>query len=320
MLIRLIITLGACWIIFAYIDYEALLEILSRSDPFLLGVAFVTIFAIRIIMAARWYVILRSLGMETDLWSVIRTTLVSQSLGHLLPGGVSTDLVRIQQMHANNLSLHSSTSSVLLDRILGVASMFAVAFGASAIDALGQNRSGIALEIALASFALLFLCGVFFLVGAPVWRAVSSYRVVRILPKKLSVFLDQVASAVTDRELMVAVALPVSLLSLVVQVLRAAVICILFLAVGQPVELVHCIIFVPIVFVLMVFPVTIGGLGLREGTLAYFFSLVGVPAEASIATGLAFYLLGLFVLVPGFGLFLTQPKAVAKRSAESRSS
>ena len=57
--------------------------------------------------------------------------------------------------------------------------------------------------------------------------------------------------------------------------------------------------FVPVVAIIQVLPITVGGLGVREGAFAVFLAPLGVPAGQAIALGLAMYAMHLIASLLG---------------------
>ena len=83
----------------------------------------------------------------------------------------------------------------------------------------------------------------------------------------------------------------------------------LYLALGGEVTVIDCIAFIPLVYVAVLIPISVGGLGVREGTLIYLFGMVGVPPEISISVGLLSHVLQLVVGLPGLIPFLFDQRA-----------
>lgn len=92
------------------------------------------------------------------------------------------------------------------------------------------------------------------------------------------------------------------ILSAVVMALRSLVFCSLFHAFGAEVGLMDCLSLLPLVFLLLMITVTIGGLGVREGALWIFFS--SVRYEISVSVGLAQYVRLLLISLPGAFIWL----------------
>jgi glycosyltransferase 2 family protein len=57
--------------------------------------------------------------------------------------------------------------------------------------------------------------------------------------------------------------------------------------------------FVPMVLIVQVLPISIGGLGLREGALVFFLSPYGVSDGEAVLLGLVLYLLNLIASLAG---------------------
>ena len=66
-------------------------------------------------------------------------------------------------------------------------------------------------------------------------------------------------------------------------------------------------------FVTVLIPISLGGLGVREAALVYFFRTIGVPAEVSVSVGLMFQFLQIITSAPGIVFWWTE-----RRSAETK--
>jgi uncharacterized membrane protein YbhN (UPF0104 family) len=64
-------------------------------------------------------------------------------------------------------------------------------------------------------------------------------------------------------------------------------------------------------------PVSVGGLGVREGALVFFFGALGVPAEVSFAVGILWYTLQLGIGAAIVGVWFV---ATGLRSLRGRKS
>jgi hypothetical protein len=59
---------------------------------------------------------------------------------------------------------------------------------------------------------------------------------------------------------------------------------------------------IPIVFLLMLLPISVGGIGVREGILVVYSGFLGVPTEQAVLAGLSFYFFQIMMLLPGFAI------------------
>jgi len=95
----------------------------------------------------------------------------------------------------------------------------------------------------------------------------------------------------------------VIVLSILFQVLVAAVNAALFAALGAPVGLARCVVYTPMAFTVTMLPISISGLGVREAAYAYFFALGGTPPADSVAASLLFFIVVGLSSLPGAILF-----------------
>jgi len=76
------------------------------------------------------------------------------------------------------------------------------------------------------------------------------------------------------------------------------------LSIGIPLNILFVVI--PVVSFLSALPISISGLGVREGTLSYFLYHIGYPIEYGIALGILGYSLILISAFPGILIYLSQ--------------
>ena len=60
----------------------------------------------------------------------------------------------------------------------------------------------------------------------------------------------------------------------------------------------------PLLFLVMLVPFTINGLGVREAFFVSFLTRIGVSSDAAFATGFVFFLMTLLLAVPGLVVIL----------------
>jgi len=78
--------------------------------------------------------------------------------------------------------------------------------------------------------------------------------------------------------------------------------------------------YVPAVAMAQVVPITIGGLGVREGLLAFFFHPLGVPTGRAVAIGLLWYGMTLLVSLigaPAFAVGHKRPEDAAPTAPDA---
>jgi uncharacterized membrane protein YbhN (UPF0104 family) len=109
----------------------------------------------------------------------------------------------------------------------------------------------------------------------------------------------------------------VSGISTVILVIQTAIIVLLAEALNLDVSLPFLIMAWSLVTLAVTLPISIGGLGLREGVLVAMFTSVGEPKEDAVALGLLFFVVVMVTRLPGAYTWLRGTAASSARSASS---
>jgi hypothetical protein len=79
------------------------------------------------------------------------------------------------------------------------------------------------------------------------------------------------------------------------------------LALNQHINIIYFFIFVPIIILVALLPLSVGGIGVREGAYVYFFSQVGVSAsEAFILSLLLYVVMMIGIILPGGIIYVVE--------------
>jgi hypothetical protein len=299
--VRVALTLVVTGLCSAYllwkIDLSRTVDVLADADPgyFLLAVALmvVTIWP----MAWRWQWLLRARGVEDRLGWLTRAYFVSYAAGQILPTSVGGDAVRIFET-ARRHPGHGGTAaaSVLLERALGGAATLALA-ALGFLLAVGKYDVGAYLWIELV-----------FVVGTIVAGVLVFSRRVRPLLARLRPLLaafraDRLAaelySALHAYRRHAVLLLAVFTLTLGVQAVRVLAIWSSGKAVGVDLSPRPYYVMGPLLFLVMLVPFTINGLGVRESFFVSFLGNLGVGADEAFAAGFVFFLVTIAMSLPG---------------------
>jgi hypothetical protein len=123
---------------------------------------------------------------------------------------------------------------------------------------------------------------------------------------KLMMILASITSLSKLRQILA----PMFTISFVVQMIRCVIYYCLYRALGTNTAFSNFMVFIPLMFVALLIPASIGGLGIREGTLAYFFSTVGVATEVSVGVGVISHFLQIFLSFPVMALWVFNRRTV----------
>lgn len=244
-------------------------------------------------------------------------------LNFVLPSGVGGDFVRALTLQRETKSGTRGVAATLLDRFAGLFTLALLAFAASLLLVAGDHDPLFEKMVLVTGLAALGFCVVAVtlfsrrILGwfAPLAGLLGEGRLLGMARGLRGAFLEYRMAPGPVVEVVI--------LSLIVQFQRIVVHALCARALGLHIEFAWFLLFVPIVSLVSVLPLSVGGWGLREGTQKTFFSLpgvmTGVAAAQAPALALAQALLASLVgmIVPAVvsvvaGIFISawSPKAL----------
>jgi len=233
-----------------------------------------------LISAVRWRILIRAQDDDAPLLFLAKSYLVGSFFNNLLPTRIGGDAVRVWDGSRLSQSVLKSFAIVLVERLTGITVLLFFALGAAAFRLeMARNIPVIwaALIIGGAGIILLIL---FF---SPLL-----IFIIRLLPdKKLlgkiklkTISLRETVLSYRKKKPELARAMFWALLLQINVILH-------FFLIGKALNLsigiVDYFIFIPLVHLIQLIPVTINGLGLREGAYLEIFKSYGIAGETAIA-------------------------------------
>lgn len=256
-------------------------DALRSADPGWLAVGAAGTVAALAVSALKWQVLLRAAGVRAGYGLLFEAYVVGLFFNNFLPSNVGGDVARARIVGKSTGSSAIVAGSIIGERLLAGLALVATAVGALAVSPWLAGIVGDAVgAIGLAFVALTLGCAV------PGPRA----RVVAWLGpdgKRGAVARAVIGlGASLGRPSVVAT---VFAWSLVFQALVIVVAWSGFRAVGADVPVDAVIALIPVISAVQLLPVSVGGLGVREGAYAVLFgACCGTPAAESVAASLAF--------------------------------
>jgi glycosyltransferase 2 family protein len=273
----------------------------SASVPWVVAAASLTLVTVPP-MAWRWQRLLAVRGVRESVPWLTRTYFVSYAVGQVLPTSVGGDASRIfetARRHPGQIT--PITGSVLLERALGGAVTLALA-GIGFLLAIGRYSIGAYLWPEAIFVVLTILAGIVF------FSRTIRRRLSFALPWARKLRIEKPARAVYDgihgyRDHVGTLAL-VSVVSAVMQLLRILAIYACGRAVGIHLSVLPYIVLGPLLFLVMLVPFTVNGLGVREAFFVSFLGKLGVSADAAFACGFLFFVMTIVLALPGLLVIL----------------
>ena len=294
---------GLLAVLLVQIDLARTADLVRTSDPAPLALALAIFVVTTWLMAWRWQLLLASKGIVEPLGWLTRLYFIGYAAGQVLPTGVGGDAVRIVE-HARRRphAKAEAAGAVLIERVIGAtATLLLVAVGLAV--AVGRYDD-VALLVWVELVGIAALAVAAFLMFSRQTRQVLAARVFPLGRRlRLERPLERVHAALhgyRDRPRVLVVALVVTL---VAQLARTLAIWLCGEAVGVELSPLVYVILGPLLFLVMLVPFTINGLGVREAFFVAFLARFGVDADAAFATGFLFYVVTVATSIPG-GLIL----------------
>lgn len=273
-------------------------------------------FGATLLHVVRWSRLLRALGERVPFGVLFGDVCVGNLYNLLLPGGVGGDVVRAVRTGRRLNAAHHAWSTSVYERIAGLFAMTALA---SVALILGVNDSLGVLPpwLRLATLGLAIVLALGFVFASLPFRAAGRMLGSR-MPEAARVHITGIGAdlrgplaALPVRAEAVAWSLTYHAVSLLFVALAAS-------ALGAPGHERAIIIGVPIISVLSILPITIGGLGLREGLFVGVLGALGMPAEVGLGIAGAMMISLLLFALLGVAFLLAGPRDLLGPGDRSR--
>lgn len=213
-----------------------------------------------------------------------------------LPGVVGGDAVRAYYLNKDAKKISVTLAAVFMDRYLGFVTLMVIGISAFpfSLNVFGESPQ----RWLMPGFFVSFVIGSFLFFGL---RLGKRFRLMTGIYEYFSVIMKQRAVIVKTL-----------LLSVVVQLLNFMSVLILASKMGEDISLLLLAVFLPIVITVVALPVSISGLGVREGTFVILLGLIGISPEAATSLSLAWFFSTFVGSLPGlvFYFLYDRQKAV----------
>ncbi len=310
LVLRIAVSAAMLGFLLSRVDTAALLPDGNARTVWWLAVGLVVWFAAIVLATLRWQRVLVALSLPSPFPPLLSHSLAGLFVANFLPSTIGGDVLRVMRLSADNGEPPASFASVVLERLTGfvvlpVITLVGLVLHPSLLH-LG-NASRLALALSLATLAALVAILVVAgspklggrLAGHPSWL-----RFVGAVHLGIARIRRDPAAGVG----VLAVAFAYQLMVVTAAWVAAHV---LGLNLGWTIMLA----FIPVVAIAQVIPISVGGLGLREGALVLLLQPLGVAAAKATALGLLLYGLNLLVSLLGAPAFAVRRQPVTALTA-----
>lgn len=290
LLVKIALSIGLVWYAFHKIDLASAWTTLASIPYTALFAAVALLFLQFVFGAYRLRELLGQMRQKFRIPAALDAILVGAFFSQTLISFVGGDAMRIWRMIRAHIPAATATKSVLLDRISGFAGIVAIVL--TSIPFLVPLLQSLEMKMGLLLITVGVLAGVFAVfVLRRIPERIRSGRILGGLWRFASLGLDIVRSRRG--------VLYVLSLSILIQVVNVLILYILGQGLSIDLSFGLYFVFMPIVLLLSMLPISFAGWGVREGAMVAALAVVGVPAYQSLALSICFGLCLIFVSLPG---------------------
>jgi len=312
-LLKLMISITLITVIVSRVNLDDVWSAFVRADKWLITGAFLLYFVGLCIIATRWKLLLAIQGVSASFFTLVKSMLVAVFFNNFLPSTIGGDAMRAYDTWKMGGGKTQSVSIIFIDRLLGIFTLFIFALLALLLTSfdvsfISNVKVWILLAVAAGFIGIYIL---FFKAGV-----ISQYlhqhdqsrpnMVIRLLEKIFDIFaVYNGKPGVLSTALMLSVLLQLNVIFHYY---------LLALSLGIDIPLQAMFIIIPVAIVVMMIPVSINAIGIREAIFVTMFAFYGVSnADALAFAWMSFVLITVLGLLGGI-VFMLRRRVTVKMS------
>jgi uncharacterized protein (TIRG00374 family) len=312
--------------LFGYIVWSTgprnIADVIRNANPRLALVAVALVVVILVLRGVRWRLLLRIAGIDYPLWRATAVWAIGFSAASVTPAKAGDAIRAFYVQGHTGRSFGEAFFTVFVERLYDLA--FVLALGVVSVFVFSHYFTELpSVWIVLMSVVVLVVC-IYLALNRRLMRKLLKPAFDVIVPRRyrnmvtinVNSFYDSMASYGKARGVLAASAVLTVVVWALIFTLAWCVTAVL--GIGVPVQ--YMFLIMPVVTLVEVLPVSIGGLGTRDATVIYFFSVLGIPGAAGVAFSLGYLLIGTYLTaLLGFILWLRYPLRKGSGSRDKNS-
>lgn len=308
---------------------------LSRTASALISVrwdflvaSLVTFAASLVLGNVQWVMLLSLQRIHLTFRKTLSFYFVGAFFNNFLPANIGGDIVRVYDVYKESGLPDQTIAATVTDRLFGMVALGLLAMPAGLYVAFRYEALG--LERAFGMWSLVIVLAFIAILGLTT-AVIFSRRLARALERLVRPLLIKGTRErfrrvyesfhmyrSTTRNLPVILAV-----AIVVQALRVLVHYEISEAMGLAIPAIYFFLFVPVIAIFIALPISIGGLGVREGLGIFFFcrAVEGLGSEQAFTMGFLAYVVGVVVSLAGGVIYLARglsPGQIEKEFEDGR--
>ena len=291
--VSLILRLVVSGLLLAYLlRLSALTDIalaFSRIDPFYLSAFFVLYFSGVSLQALRWKYLLRAWEIDQGYFALLRWILTGLFLNNFLPGSLGGDAYRLYSGGRDTGKVETIAATIFYERILSYGSLVTLGLIVLSIRAdltrdwsfwllLGGAMTGLLVLSTLSTFPVFER-----------WASALAERSTFIRKLRPQDWINSFRFKVRHPAMLAGV----FLVSFVIQLADVYSFRLVAAAIRLPVKFSDLLLFVPLLYLAILLPISFNGIGIRESVFVIFSSSWGISSADAVAFSLTVFALNL---------------------------
>lgn len=294
--VKIAVTVALFAYIFRSIDFHQFGATLRNARLEVLAAAFLILWVAHFICIFRWRILMRPLMAVPSVTNLFGIYCIGLFFNLTFPTVVGGDVVKMYYAGRPARAYAQSFAATFLDRDAGMLAMMILACVAISVHPV--TVPGIPVSLILWSAFFAFVLGNVALFTPPLYRLLTRL-LHRLKLSRVAAKIDRISKAfqIMGRS---RAALIWSLgISFINQIIVISTTWVLALGLRLDVPFAYFFVFVPVITLISMIPISLNGMGLREYAFMSLFQSIGVPAASCIALGLLSSIMIVLSSLPG---------------------
>ncbi|NJD55288.1 MAG: flippase-like domain-containing protein [Nitrospirae bacterium] len=283
--LKLAVSGMSLFLIFRKTDIEHVFYILRDIGmPSFLAVSAIYI-ASQLVSTVRWRMLMPDKFPVMKLFSLY---MIGAFFSTFLPGLIGGDAIRAYYLNKDAKKISTTLASVFMDRYIGFVSLMVIGIAAFPFS-FGTFAGSPYRWLMPAIFGAFVMASIFFFglqLGKRFRVMTEFYDYFSLLRKQKTTIVSALASSV------------------IIQVMNFFMVIVLAWRMGLQVPLLQLAVFLPIVITISSLPISISGLGVREGAFVILLGLIGIRPEAATSLSLSWFFSVVMGSLPGLAFYI----------------
>lgn len=313
--VRIGASLGLLYFVLRRVPLDGVVATLTRLDPWLVAGAGALLLMVTFVASYKWQLLMRAMSLRVPYAQVATTYFVGLFFNNFLPTGFGGDAMRAYRIARRTGRGADAVVSVGFDRLHSLWALLLLAGPCCVVSAASLGLpSWLGLVIILGTAGAAAVVGRF--LSPAIHERLRTYlgllpSIVARLSHPLLLPFERLSS---DRR---SLAWP-TVVALCYQILNVAVHYILFVALGVGISFPTLVTVMTVAMLATMLPVSVNGIGLREGVYVVLLGRLGIPAAAALSLSLLGFGLMALVSVIGGVAFLIDDRRIAQGDGQKQ--